>query len=294
MEIPAKITKRQTKRRGVAFDLTFCWQGTRYRPVLGYNLSDSEAKRLAIKRIQEIQADHCDTQRNPPAPFTLQDALELFWASFKAKARIDQTRPRRIIDQYLIPHFGHRPLNSIRAEDGLNYIVTRQEQNASAGTIRREMQIMNRILNLAVNYDKLDKNRLKVCDLPEPNKRMRVVTNEELVRLAKNSSDELWRATVVALCTGLRESKLLALDRNWIRREKDGYWAFLPPAKTRIKGNPVKVPLNRLVLAATARDVESLDGVAAFSLNGRIRAHFGRHGAEPVSGLRFRICISMI
>ena len=142
-------------------------------------------------------------------------------------------------------------MSSLTAKDGLNYIRARQTQKASPGTIRREFQILNRILNLAVSYDLLDKNRLKIASLPEAPKRTRTITNEELVRLGNASSEELWRAVAVALCTGLRESRVLGLDRSWIKKEQDGYWVYLPPAKTRTKGNPQKIPLNRIVLANT-------------------------------------------
>lgn len=265
MDIPAKITQRQTKRRGIAFDLTFCWQGIRYRPVLGYDLTPKEAQRLALKRIQEIQAGLCDFKPKAPEPATLQDAIQIFWDSFHAKGCIDETRPRGVINQFLLPYFGARPLSSLTAKDGLNYIRARQTQKASPGTIRREFQILNRILNLAVSYDLLDKNRLKIASLPEAPKRTRTITNEELVRLGNASSEELWRAVAVALCTGLRESRVLGLDRSWIKKEQDGYWVYLPPAKTRTKGNPQKIPLNRIVLANTYRNIESLEGGAIFS-----------------------------
>ncbi len=265
MEIPAKITKRQTKRHGIAFDLTFCWQGIRYRPCIGYNLTEKEAKRLALIRVQEIQSGLCAAKPDTVAPPTLQDMLQLFWDSFHAKGRADEKRPRGIIEQHLLPNFGNRPLSTLIAEDGLQYVRLRQQQHASAGTIRREMQVINRILNLAVKYDRLDKNRLKVVELPEASKRTRVVTDEELLALEQKTSSELWRIILVGLNTGLREGKILELDRQWIRKERDGYWAVLPPAKTRTKGSPDKVPLNRIVLAATARDIENLDGGPIFS-----------------------------
>ena len=265
MHFPAKITQRQTKRRGIAFDLTFCWQGVRYRPVLGYDLTPNEAQRLALKRIQEIQAGLCDVKPKAIEPATLQDAIQIFWDSFHAKGRIDEARPRGVINQFLLPFFGAQPLASLTAKDGLNYIRARQTQKASPGTIRREFQILNRILNLAVSYDLLDKNRLKAVDLPEASKRTRVVTDEELLALEQKASPELWRVILVGLNTGLREGKILELDRQWIRKERDGYWAVLPPAKTRTKGSPDKVPLNRIVLAATARDIENLDGGPIFS-----------------------------
>jgi integrase len=46
------------------------------------------------------------------------------------------------------------------------------------------------------------------------------------------------------LNTGLRESKLLAVQRSWIREEADGWWLVLPPNHSRLKGTPARLPLN--------------------------------------------------
>jgi len=258
MDFKVHITRRLTKRHGTAYDLFYRWKGVRYRPLLGYNLSDEEARRRAIEVIQKIQTGQCDLQTGTSTLFTLQEATQLYWGAFQAKNRVDETRPRRIIEQYLLPHFGNRPLSALTAEDGLAYVIRRQHQHAAPGTIRREFQVLMRILNLCVAYDKLDKNRLKAVDLPEGLKRTRVVTNEELLALEKKSPTELWRIILVALNTGLRESKVLELDRNWVRRAEDGYWLHLPPPRTRIKGHPKSLPLNRIGLSAMAMDVSSL------------------------------------
>ena len=80
---------------------------------------------------------------------------------------MDRRRPEGILNTYLLPFFANRRLTSLTAIDGLNYIMQRQEHGATAGTIPREYQVLNRLLNLAVDYDLLDKNRLKRVDLPE-------------------------------------------------------------------------------------------------------------------------------
>jgi integrase len=66
----------------------------------------------------------------------------------------------------------------------------------------------------------------------------------------RDCQQELWRIAVVAVNTGLREGKVVAIERPWIQKRDDGYWLALPPAVSHIKGNPIEVPLNRAALAA--------------------------------------------
>ena len=39
---------------------------------------------------------------------------------------------------------------------------------------------------------------------------------------------EFWRIVTVALNTGLREAKILEIDRTWLRKRDDGWWLILP------------------------------------------------------------------
>jgi len=96
-----------------------------------------------------------------------------------------------------------------------------------------------RLLNVAVRYAKLDRNPLKHVDLPEAQERTRVAEAEELDTLRtikgqdpskQDSRQELWQIIQVALNVGLREGKLLAIERSWIKKREDVYWLCLSPA----------------------------------------------------------------
>jgi integrase len=274
------IKTRRTKQQGLAFDLDYRWNGQRYRPCLGYNLAPAEIQQLAIDMIQKIQATaQQQSQASRQAP-TVRDLLPLFWETFQVKKRLDRTRPAGVLENHILSchrcaklgarcehRFGHRPLASLTPEDGLRYVKARMEEGAAAGTIRREWQVFTRLLNLAVRYEKLDRNPLKHVDLPEADKRTRVAEAEELEALRtikekdpskRDCRQELWRIIQVALNVGLREGKILAIERSWIKKREDGYWLCLPPASSRIKGNPKEVPLNRIALRALAEALPSM------------------------------------
>jgi len=255
------IFRKRRKRRGLATHLYYIWKGVRYRPLLGYNVTAEEEERLAVAMIHRIQVQ-AEKAHKTEATATLQDVIPLFWQSFERKRRVDTVRPRGIIENHLLPFFGSRVLGTLIHSDGHDYVGRRMDAGASAGTIRREYQVLMRLLNPAVLHDLLDKNRLKKVDLPEATKRTRVAQWDELEAIRAVRGDataELWRVITVAANTGLRETKVLQIRRSWIRKKADGYWLALPPARTSIKGNPTELPLTRwAVAAALGEDVPSL------------------------------------
>jgi len=131
-----------------------------------------------------------------------------------------------------------------------------------------------RILNLAVDLDKLDKNRLKRVALPDVANRERVARMVEL-RSIKQEADkrrlkqigqhqydpnEFWRIVTVALNTGLREAKILEIDRSWMRKQDDGWWLVLPPSRSRLKQTPREIPLNHAAYEALRSEIAHVDG----------------------------------
>ncbi|TAJ25122.1 MAG: hypothetical protein EPO64_08620, partial [Nitrospirae bacterium] len=174
------IKTRPTKRQGLAFDLYYRWKGERYRPLLGYNLTKQEAEQRALELIAKIQTgNQLEAQPKSLSP-TFRAFLPVYWQTMRIKNRIDMRRPESIIEMHLLPRFGDRTLASLTAEDGLQYITARLKAKAAHWTIRREWNVLMRILNLAVDFDKLDKNRLKRVELPDVAPRTRVATDEEL------------------------------------------------------------------------------------------------------------------
>jgi hypothetical protein len=245
------ITKRPTKK-GLAFDLYIRWKGIRYRPLLGYNLTKEQAEEAAVAMVAKIQQGESRPTTAPPVAPTLREFLPLYWQTMRVKKRFDLARPESVLETHLLPRFGERRLDSLTAEDGLAYVTARLAAKAAPWTIRREWNVLMRILNLAVDFDKLDKNRLKRVELPDAQTRERVATIEELKSIkgkaderrlkAMNANQydpaELWRIVTVALNTGLREAKILEIDRTWLRKRDDGWWLILPPARSRLKQTP--------------------------------------------------------
>src|SRR5205823_6172715 len=142
---------------------------------------------------------------------------------------VDAKRNLSALRLHIVPFFGHRLLRSLRKEDGVDYIAHRRQQGAAEGTIEREWAALMAVLNSAVDNEYLDRNRLRSIPSPRGDRRERPATGEELDRLCavgaqgRNGRDwevyaDVMRAAEVGLNTGLRESKILAIDvRDCVR-----------------------------------------------------------------------------
>ncbi|MCE3225223.1 MAG: putative Phage integrase (modular protein) [Nitrospira sp.] len=239
------IKKRPSKRHGTAFDLYYRFRGEKYRPTLGYNLSPEDAERLAINMVAKIQRES-EAPTHAVTWLTFSDAVQTYWKTMQNTQRIDLMRPRIAIEKHLMPRFGRRTLASLIAEDGIEYVSARCKEKAAPATIRREWNVFMRILNLAVDHDKLDKNRLKRVALPEAVSRERIANDAELIAVQKVAPEELWSIVLVALHTGLREGKIVGMQGSWLTRRDDGWWLSIPASRSRLKGTPRELPLNRI------------------------------------------------
>jgi len=85
-----------------------------------------------------------------------------------------------------------------------------------------------------------------------------VVEVDELEAIYRVADRELWRIILIAVNVGLREGKILAIDRAWVKQRDDGYWLCVPPGMSRLKGTPAEVPLNQIARAALVDEVPSL------------------------------------
>lgn len=256
MKYNFKIHKRQTKTRGVAFDLYFRWNGQRYEPKLGYNLTPQAAYLAARQMIDFIVRGEMKVYAGTGRGISFKQAVDLYWQMFRLQERVDTERATNIIEKQLMPFFERDELSDITVERGLKYIEQRKEQGRAMGTIRRECQVLNRILNICVDLEKLDRNRFKRIFqfLPDFKKRERICTRDELLTIQSDASPHLWRFLTVALHTGLRESLILAIEPSWIIPKEDGWWLLLPPPKSKIKNNPRIIPLNEVALWALSSE----------------------------------------
>jgi len=257
--------------------LTYWYRGVRYRPVLGYNLSIDQEREAALQVITAIHTNTAQPERLPAQTTHFADESDTIFSAFipiylqylKAKRPTNDGRNELILTKHIIPYFGQKRLAEIRLEDGLAYLEKRRSdltgpsdnrRPVAAGTIERECAVLMAVLNLAVDMDRLDKNRLKRLPVPEYVKRERVLEGWELLKLQAAASPQVWRLIMAALQIGLRENKLIETHEEWLTQRGDGWWMAPAPGRTKIKGVPKTIPLNRLAYEALFGGLSRIGG----------------------------------
>jgi len=185
----------------------------------------------------------------------VREFVPLYRKELEVTQCVDLARIMTALNRHILPMLGDRRLRSLKREDGIDYIAHRREEGAAEGTIEREWAVLMRVLNLAMQNEELDKNRLESVPSPKGARREQTWSVEDLdamrgtVAKGRNRRDREARADVVrmidvAVNTGLRLAKVLGIERQVCVKEWDGWWLPLPPARTRTKGNPKLIPLN--------------------------------------------------
>jgi integrase len=253
-----KIRRRHTKTRGIAIDLEYWFRGERYRPTLGYDLSDNEIDKAAAEMVLKIQAGGFQGEAAPRGGMTIADFKPAYLDELRERRVADLVRATQVIDNYLAAHFP-MPLRDIRYSHGQEYIKWRRaaKSQPSDGTIAREWAILNSMLNFAVQVGELAANSLSGITAPVSGARDRMPEPNELSTISQLATERLRRAACVAMNTGLRAEKVWVIRPSMILHKPDGPWLELPAPRSKKKGNPMQLPLNRHAYVALTEGNET-------------------------------------
>lgn len=109
-------------------------------------------------------------------------------------------------------------------------------------TINREIALLKTIFNKAVEWGKIDTNRLiKVKKFKEKQKDMKILKDEEAIRLIDSALPHLKPVLIVALNTGMRRGEILSL--KWENIDFKNGLIFVKDSKSADR----EVPINYLV-----------------------------------------------
>jgi len=262
-----KVRRRPTKTHGIAIDLEYWFKGERFRPTLGYDLTEDEIDKAAAEMVLKIQEGPVKeaVERTFRNGMTMAEFKPAYLDELRERGVADIHRAEKVLETYLIPYFT-MPFEAIRYNHGQEYIKKRRTANPapSDGTIAREWSILNSLLNFAVQVGEFRSNPLSGITAPASGARNRMPTAVEMAAIAVLATERLKRAACVALNTGLRGEKVWMIRPNMIVSKPDGPWLELPPPRSKKKGNPTLLPLNRYAHTALTEGVENGRGERVF------------------------------
>lgn len=121
-----------------------------------------------------------------------------------------QKRNRGILDNYICPQLGHIPLKDLKSYHIQNMINSLLE-NGKTDTVRKTLQILKSMLNLAVDNDFVIKNVATPVKIPTfRRKEKKILTKEERITV-ENSNNKYRDFFVFLLYTGLRKGEIATL-----------------------------------------------------------------------------------
>jgi integrase len=151
---------------------------------------------------------------------------------------------RLLIDRYLLPYFGKKPLVTISSRDCLDYYNARLDTDAAIATVNGEMACLKSLFSEAIRAGVCQTNPVRGIKLVNPNNvRHRILADDETARLftaADKATDYVRPFFYVLYYTGMRRGEALAL--RWVDVEFAHQRLVLRDSKT---GEGRKVPMRQ-------------------------------------------------
>jgi len=122
--------------------------------------------------------------------------------------------------KHIIPVLGEVQLSKLQPQQ-LQYLYRMKREEGLTRTVQLIHTVLHNALGLAVKWELIPRNIVKVVDTPKvPRKEMKVLTLEEVQRFLRTAQDDpLYALYVVAVTSGLRQGELFAMKWSDLNRE---------------------------------------------------------------------------
>lgn len=175
----------------------------------------ADARRLLRKREGEIGTGNFWGPRVKQVRFD--ELAGDYLNDYRANGRKTCVWASRRIDQHLTPFFGGSRAVDITTDHVRAYIVRRQQQGASNGTINRELAALKRMFNLGAEMTPPKVVRGPYIPmLKENNVRKGFFEHEEYLALLRELRDYIKPVLTFGYYTGAREGEILRLKWNQV------------------------------------------------------------------------------
>lgn len=244
------IYERKTKRDGVRWYLDYRdAKGRRVQKVAPLAVSQEEAA-VALQEAVRREFDAEYRAKREREKITFQRLADTYIDDYaKANKRSWKCDWYRI-EANMKPFFGSLELQSITPLIIERYRSGRLEKGISRSSINREITIMKRMFNLAIDWGLADSNpfvKVKLFSEKDTQKE-RILELEEEARLFEVAPDYLKPILLMALHTGMRRGEILNLRWKQVDFEKRLVTVLLTKS-----GKNRLIPLNDVLMADLAR-----------------------------------------
>jgi integrase len=119
---------------------------------------------------------------------------------------------------YVLPALGSMPVSAIRPQDVRALLAGLLEQGKGLQTVQVVRRLVSRVLAQAVDDGLIAANPATRISLPSPERKpIRILSVEEVERLADSIDDRYRAAVMLGAYAGLRFGEVVALDRSALR-----------------------------------------------------------------------------
>ena len=164
---------------------------------------------------------------------------------------------RVIVHAHLIPRFGKKSLEAISTKD-VNKFISDRLGKAKPATVKREVTVINSIMNDAVRLRHIEENPAKRADrISNIVPRSRYLDSQEIHTLAEKAEEEAdWLTDFIKwlLVSGMRRGEALSLKWSDIRRLPNG--SFIVHIEKSKSGKPRDIPCNAIMADVLERQAK--------------------------------------
>lgn len=220
-----------------------------------------KTKTEARAKLKAVMRDHEDGLAITSQTYTVAAAME-DWLTYGLTGRSGNTVEKYgyLVRGHIVPDLGARKLRDLSANDVDRWLAAKAA-TLSSSTVRRLHECLNRAVNRAMARDKVKRNVVALCGVPQgqsgrPSKSLTLDQAKALLASAEDSP--LCAYIVISLLVGARTEELRAL--TWDHVELDS-----PPAPPCIHvwrsvraGGDTKTKKSRRTLALPLRGTDAL------------------------------------
>lgn len=219
----------QIRKRGKFYQIRYYRNGLRIEESTGLTKYD-EARNLLKDREGDIAKGKPITARS--TRYTFDDATKAVVDDYTINRKRSQSDVERRIKLHLAPAFGGRTLNSITTSDLRSFAAARVKAGASHGEVNRELAVVKRAFNLAVQSERYHGRVPHIPMLAEAAPRQGFFDEAMIAAVEARLRPALRPVVRFAYLTGWRvPSEVLTL--TWAQVDRNAWVVTLAPGSTK-------------------------------------------------------------